>query len=306
MILNFLENRWLEDSNVKETLNKITRLFQHGGTLKKEYSPFGLTESGLNDFRGLNFSRQIMKKVNVENADLSHCCYINSRIEKSIFKNVIFNKVDFTDITDKGNLFENVKFSNCKFNLAGLGYDGSQFINCIFEKVNFTRTIFVRNEFIKSQFIDCKFKGVDFNASSFENCSFKGKLEDVWFRGGYAYPSGNEDFGKAKKNEMKNVSFAEATLIGATFSNLCDLSTIILPKTGNYLIFNDWMARLDRLEKVIKQWPMSERMEAEIFTRSYLIHANAQNWMILNIDELQEDFGVNVGSNIIIELNKST
>jgi fluoroquinolone resistance protein len=219
---------------------------------------------------------------------------------------VIFENVDFKEMSERGNLFHKVNFSNCKFNKAGIGYEGSQYQQCLIEKSSFTKTVFIRGEFVNTQFVLCKLKGVDFNASSFEDCSFVGKLEDVWFRGGYAYVSDDENFGKAKKNQMRNVSFSDAILEGVNFSNGCDLSTIHLPITSNYILFNNWKIRLEHLKEVIKKWSISHRKEAEIFSSSYLVHAKTQDWFIVNIEELQRDFGVDVANIIIIELNRKT
>ncbi|MDD4673996.1 MAG: hypothetical protein PHI03_13790 [Bacteroidales bacterium] len=306
MTSKILKNRWIGNNDAKEALDEIKLLFRNGGMFKNEHSPFGLTKDGLIDFRGIDLRQQQIKKIKIKNIDLSHSQFGNAWIENSVFETVNFENVDFTEISERGNLFHNVKFSNCKFNKAGIGYEGSQYLHCLIEKSSFTKTVFIRGEFVNTQFIDCKLKGVDFNASSFENCSFVGRLEDVWFRGGYAYPSDDANFGKAKKNQMRNVSFSGAILEGVNFSNGCDLSTVQLPSTNNYILFNNWEKRLEHLKEVIKEWSTPQRKEAEIFSSSFLVHAKTQDWFIVNIEELQRDFGVDVASNIIIELNKKT
>jgi len=304
MNYKILKNRWIRDNNAKEALDEIKLLFRNGGMLKNEHSPFGLTKDGLIDFRGIDLRQEKIKKIKIKNIDFSHSQFSNAWIEKSVFEKVNFENVDFTEISEHGNLFQNVKFSNCKFNKAGIGYEGSQYLNCLIEKSSFSRTVFIRGEFVNTQFIDCKLKGVDFYASSFEDCSFIGRLEDVWFRGGYAYPSDDANFGKAKKNHMRNVSFSGAILEGVNFSNGCDLSTVQLPISNNYMLFNNWKKRLEHLKEVIQKWSTSQRKEADIFTNSFLVHAKTQDWFIVNIEELHRDFGVDVASNIIIELNK--
>lgn len=302
MTSKFLQRRWIENRDANRLLDKVKLLFKNGGLLKKELSPFGLV-NGLIDFRGLDLSRQGIQKIEIENADLSQSNFSSAIVEKSIFENVKFDLVDFRDLTDRGNCFRTVMFFNCKHDRAALGYEGTQYVSCRFEKSSFVKSVFIRSEFVNTQFIDCKLKGVDFNASSFEDCRFVGKLEDVWFRGGYAFPSDVATFGKAKKNQMQNVSFTDATLEGVDFSNDCDLSTIKIPRTGSYLLFDKWPDRLERLKTIVKEWPTSQRKEAEIFLNSHLVHAKTQNWSIINIEELQEEFGIDLTSNIIIELN---
>ncbi len=301
-----LKDRWSENNNAKKVLTEIKLLFRNGGMLKDEHFPFGLTKNGLIDFRGIDLRQQQIKKIKIKNMDLSHSQFSNARIENSIFETVIFENVDFTEISERGNLFYKVKFLNCKFNKAGIGYEGSQYRHCLIEKSIFIKSVFIRGEFANTQFIDCKLKGVDFNASSFEDCSFVGRLEDIWFRGGYAYPSDDANFGKAKKNQMRNVSFSNAILEGVNFSNGCDLSTIQLPDNNNYIFFNNWGKRLENLKEVIKEWSTPQKKEAEIFLNSFIVHAKKQDWFIINIEELQRNFGVDVASNIIIELNKKT
>lgn len=304
MTVKYFKSRWFNTEAASLAFEKIQKILKNGGRLKKEDTPFGSTEANYADFRGIDLSQQRVKKLNIERADLSHSSFNNSWIENSTFEDVLMEKANFEEISDHGNLFKNVTFNKTKFNKASIGYMGSQYIRCKFENSSFSRTSFVRGEFINSKFIDCKLKGVDFDASLFEDCSFIGKLEDVWFRGGYGYSSDEKEFGKAKKNRMKNVSFEDAMLEGVNFSNECELSTVIPPKLGNYKLFNNWANRLECLKNEIVNWSTNQRVEAEIFINSYLAHAKTQDWFLLNIEEIQRDFGIDIASNIIIVLNE--
>ena len=304
MTIKQLKNRWSESQENHSAYIKILKRLKRGGILKKQYSPFGTTENDYTDFRGLDLSKRLIKKIRVENADFSHSNFYGAWIEKATFINVIFNKVDFTEITDKGNQFNKVEFLNCKFNRAGMGYNGSQFIDCLIENSSFIRTAFTRNEFINTQFKNNNLKEVDFNASSFDNCTFVGKLEDVWFRGGYPLSSDIKMFGKAKKNIMKNVSFEKAILKGVDFTNDCDLSTIKLPLTGNYLIYKKWDYKLEVLKNKIIEFPENQRKEAKIFVDSELVHSKTQDSSLLNIDDLRQEFGVDLANNILDVLNE--
>jgi hypothetical protein len=300
----FLKSRWFESQEASSALGRIKQILNSGGILKKEHTPFGVIENSLSDFRGLDLNGLKIKGFKTENSDFSNSNFNNSWIEKSTFINVKFDRVDFTEISDSGNLFNKATFFNCNFNKAGIGYEGSQYLNCIFDNSIFTKAVFIRSEFNNSQFINCKLKGVDFNASSFEKCIFIGKLDAVWFRGGYSLSSDIKEFGKAKKNQMLDVSFEKAILEGVNFSNECDLSRVTPPVTGNYQIFNDWKDRLEYLKTKIADWPVSQKKEAEIFANSYLVHAKTQDWFLINIEEIQQEFGIDVATNIIITLNK--
>ena len=76
---------------------------------------------------------------------------------------------------------------------------------------------------------------------------------------------------------MKNVSFEEAVLEYPTFSNNCDLSSVKLPKTGNYKFFDFWEKRLEHLYSKANQWSKNEQKEAEIFAKVRLVHAKKSN-----------------------------
>jgi uncharacterized protein YjbI with pentapeptide repeats len=304
MTARYLKNRWFDDQNAHYALIKIMKVLKRGGTLKNNYSPFKTLKNNYADFRGLDFSKYKIKKLKIKGADLSYATFCGSRIDKSTFENIIFNNVDFSNITDTQNLFKKVNFLKCKFDRSMLGYGGSRYVESKFEDSSFKRTGYVRAEFVNTQFKDNKLNGVDFYASSFENCSFIGKLADVWFRGEYPLLSDTKTFGKAKKNQMKNVSFEKAILEGVNFSNNCDLSTIKKPITGNYKIFSRWLERLKRLKNKIIEFPEEQRREVEIFAKSYLIHAKTQDWFLLNIEEEQKDFGKNIVNKIITILNE--
>lgn len=301
MSAKHLKSRWLSNSTA---LNKISQIITKGGELKKELSPFGLLSNGYIDFRGIDLSKRRFAKMKIQNVDLSYSNFQDTWIEKSVFSNVLLEKTDFSGITDKDNVFNNVFFINCKLNNSGIGYRGTKYINCTFDNDNFSNAVFIRAEYNNSTFLNCNFKNIDFNASSFESCKFTGNLYGAWFRGGYTYPSDEKEFGFAKQNKMENVSFEEAILKGVNFSNECNLSTIILPKTGNYKLFNNWKCRLEKLKETIQTWPELEKKEGEIFINSYLVHAKTQEWFLLNIEEIQQDFGIDVARNIIIALNE--
>ena len=56
-----------------------------------------------------------------------------------------------------------------------------------------------------------------------------------------------KEFGYAKQNKMLNVSFKDAILHDVTFSDNCDLSTVLFPKQGMYLFFDNWNEQLDMI-----------------------------------------------------------
>jgi fluoroquinolone resistance protein len=301
---NYLKNRWLENHSLNLNKKKILQIIEEGGILNKEFTPFGVTSEGLADYRGIDLGEVEIKNVRIENADFSSSSFKSSRIENSVFEKVFFKNVDFEDMLENNNLFSNTKFMNCRLTKAGIGYGGTNFSACIFNNTNFLKSVFIRGEFTNCKFIDCNLRGVDFNGSSFDDCSFSGKLLDIWFRGEYALKSEVKEFGKNKKNKMFNVSFEEAILEGVNFSNDCDLSTILLPKSGSYQLYDNWKCRLENLKSVSLNLDTNIRGECEIFVKSYLVHAKNQDWFLINIAELQKEFGHDLTNIFLNGLNK--
>lgn len=296
MRIKNLKNRWRANS---DALNNILNTAENGGYIGKRHSPFEALTNDKNDLRGIDLSQKLIKNLSVENSDLSFSNFRSSRIENSVFKQIVFEKTDFSEISDVGNLFDNCLFLSCKFKNAGIGFDGSIYSNCLFKSSSFVNTVFIRSRFSSTKFINCKIDNIDFNASSFENCNFTGKLENVWFRGGFALASDKKEFGEPLENLMKNVSFENSVLVGVNFSNGCDLSTITLPKKGNYQLFKNWLEKLKYLENSIVKWDKSEKIEAEIFVRSYMVHAKNQNHFLINVEEIRDEFGIELASKII-------
>ena len=151
---------------------------------------------------------------------------------------------------------------------------------------------FIRAEFVDTDFINCRLKNIEFNASSFENCKFDGVLDNVWFMGTFPLKSLAEQFGQSKPNKMENVSFENADLIDLTISDGCDLSTVKLKNNGRYFKFDRWLDRLRALEKAIATWEDgNSKKEADRFVKVSLIHAQNQDWEILNLDDLEKHYG---------------
>ncbi len=232
---------------------------------------------------------KILKRYHVEKGDFTGSSFHDCWIEDCVFEGAYFEKTNFTEMTDHGNVFNDCDFIGCKFNNAVLGYKGTKFINCRFTNCNFTRTLFIRGEFVGAVFINCKMKGIDFNASSFEECIFEGELNDCWFRGGFSTQLEMKKFGIPKVNKMENVSLEKVDLIDLTFSNNCDLSTVKLNNNGSYLKFDKWLRRLDFLQERSIIFSEDERERVLFFVKIFRSHALSQDWYILNINDVARD-----------------
>ena len=191
-------------------VQEVIDLFQYGGILDKSYSPFGFINDKI-DLRGFPLpSARPIRNYRISHADFTEASFDNAWIEGCQFDDTIFDKAFFEGVRDHGNQFSNCSFIKTNFRCAGIGHKGTSYQNCLFEKCKFAKTGFVRAEYDNCIFNSCNLKGVDFNASSFNKCEFIGKLDDVWFRGGYGYQSFYDDFGIPRKNKMKNVSFKKS------------------------------------------------------------------------------------------------
>ena len=119
---------------------------------------------------------------------------------------------------------------------------------------------------------------MDFQASNFENCEFIGNLDNVWFRGGFPTESFKKEFGNAKQNKMLNVSFEDAILHDVTFSDNCDLSTVLFPKQGKYLFFDNWDEQLDLImNECTANKSMTIRNDIVSFVEIHKVHSANQS-----------------------------
>jgi hypothetical protein len=267
-------------------------------------SPFGL-KNGYEDFRGLTFPRGL-KLINgkYENLDLSSAVFTNTWVEKNNFTKVIFYGTSFSEISDHGNKFLNCHFEKTDFRGAGLGYLGTNYSNCHFVQCNFSKAVFIRAVFFGCTFENCKMKNVDFNASSFQDCIFKGRYDDIWFRGDYKFPDGRSQFGEPLLNRMDRVSFEEAELHRLAFSQGCSLDSIIIPKNGSYtFVKKDWRRVLLGLEHQAALLPPALGKEIGIFTSVYLVGSDKQDQYLLNNKDIVDDFGKDAADIIIDALS---
>ncbi|MFN8395773.1 MAG: pentapeptide repeat-containing protein [Bacteroidia bacterium] len=295
-------DRWNENEVNVSALRQILALISKGGILGPNYSPFPLV-NGRIDMRGIDFTRHKWKSVVAIGVDFSGCTLSYCWVEECRFENCLFEKTEMIQRTDHANKFVDCDFVRSKCNQMGFGNRGSQFAHCRFDQCNLTRANFYRPEFDWCVFSNCKLNGLDFWGSSFENCAFAGKVEDVWFRGGYPLPGMEKEYGVPRKNRMLNVSFADAEVIGGTFSDGCDLSTILLPQKGNYRLYSGWRQRLERLPSIYENWPPMEKREADIFMHSHLSHAIRQDWYLLNVDQMRKEYGQELFDKLLHEMD---
>jgi hypothetical protein len=98
---------------------------------------------------------------------------------------------------------------------------------------------------------------------------------------------------------MRKVSFANAELREVEFSHHCDLSSVVLPLEGDYRLYPSWRTHLEHLRESSKEWPSSDRAEAQVFVKSNMVHVQNQDSYLLNCDDVKREFGVELGTRIL-------
>lgn len=292
--MNRLVERWRGNEG-RIALRKIIRALCKGGEFDRSLTPFGeygeLLDLRGAPLRGLNLVRNEVNRCTLHDADLSGADFTNCAIEKCVFQNVQFDEADLCGTVHRGNRFLNCSFIKTYFIQAGIGFDGNHFERCRFERATFTRCGCVRGEFDDCEFISCNLKGMDFSASSFVRSRFAGRVEDVWFRGGYGFPGEAEEFGAPRPNRMDHVSFTDALLWDPTFSDNCDLSTVAPPLDGKHIVVSGFREGLMRVVNAKAKWQGPVREKADLFCEVFRTHSLTQDWYIFNIENERERYG---------------
>ena len=220
-------------------------------SMERPRSPFGVTETGLVDFRGFGYplsddfgkcsvfcvQQQKLNNLEFSNCDFSFCSFSHTTLENCRFQNCVFVGSSLTFANLDGCSMIQCSFRSAKFQGAQIGatyrHPETLFESVIFERCNFARTAFFAPFFRRCTFDHCS-KSLDFQASSFEDTSFSGRYSSLWFSNGWPFKE-DERFGVARPNLMKNVSFLASEVESFTFTHQCPLHDVILPQKGRYL-----------------------------------------------------------------------
>ena len=269
-----------------------------GLSLKKKDNKWDLTNISIpeakiaDQFVYKNYSVKVpqelfhFNEVLLLDVDLSHSKLDFSVWENCTFDNVVFNKASLKNVKWIGCQFKNVVFENANLmdSLLG-GYDrlnSGNFYKVVFLKTNLRRTYYAFPKFEYCEFNYCDLKEVNFNGSRFFYCSFKGKLDSVFFCG---YPQDLPDdiLLKLKENEvfnpMNSVDFSQANLFGVSFSNYIDLSRCIFPNSDNYLFIKNFPKTFEIAKEYIRlKWKGNEKeISLNLIDNIYLDKMNLNN-----------------------------
>lgn len=281
----------------KDFVDRLTLMGRSGNGFSVSESPFGVTEEGILDLRGLRIAEKAeLRRVAFSPADFGAASWKGAWLERCTFNNAKFDGAGFQKVAELGNEFIDCCFLKSSFREAGLGYKGSRFVTCTFDGVDFSRASFIRPEFDGCAFYHCKLDGCDLNGSSFEQCRFVGSLRNAWFRGGFAHPNDVSRYGQPRANQMTDVSFESACLRDVTFSNGCNLASVKPPTDGHHQLIARWPEKLKDLLGWAQGWPSAASKAANAFATTNLVHARTQDWFIINRDDLEDEFGSEVAA----------
>jgi fluoroquinolone resistance protein len=284
-------DRWNGGSG-REFVHRLVASGRSGNGFSVSESPFGTSECGLLDLRGLRLPEKAeLRRVSFAPANFCASSFKRVWFEGCDFRDSVLDSVSFQKVAEHGNSFTNCVLLKASFREAAIGYKGSRFQRCTFDRTDFSRAVFIRPEFDECAFYHCKLDEADLNGSSFNRCRFVGELRRVWFRGSFAHPNDVGRYGRPRHNNMVEVSFENASLRAVTFSNDCDLSSVFPPTDGRHALVDGWRGKLTDLELQCGSWPEHQRKAALAFASTNLVHAQTQNWSIINRDDLENEFG---------------
>lgn len=152
-------------------------------------TPFGMTEGGLHDLRGIRL-RGAINRLSIARVDLAYsemgtdgqlgggfnaaaCRFDSCRYESTLdgtFEDCTFIEARLARCTIR-KVFRTCNFSNARMEyVAG---DGLLFESCDFSDTNLRRAQLYRCEFIRCRFSGTKFRGAALTGSRFVECTFE-------------------------------------------------------------------------------------------------------------------------------------
>ena len=297
-----LKKRWNTDPGCA-FVKHLEGLGRSGHGYEIRESPFGVVpETGRLDLRGFAFPEATfltdMRRLTFRFTDFTGGVLKRTHIEGSTFSDVLFDSCSLRNIAEIGNTFEKCTFRSVSLRGAVLGYRGSRFTQCHFDQADFIQAGFIRPEFDDCDFVNCTFSGIDFKAASFERCEFRGEVRGVWFRGGFPSRSLEEQWGIPRPNKMTGVSFQKAKLFELTFSDGCDLSTVVPPDDGRHALFDRWPEHVETVFEQSRAWQEPCRRQGEVFYIAFETHAKNQDWYLIGVDDVMNQFGKECGMKI--------
>jgi uncharacterized protein YjbI with pentapeptide repeats len=303
-----LKKRWNIFSDSEEVFRK---------TRKFSVSPFGRTEEGLLDFRGLPLTSSLI----IENDPGAGWC---SEAHRADISDADFSESSWQGFDLEHSTLERCRFSKAKF-VGNLFFRETCFTGCVFEDCSFRDVRFVDSKIEKTHFRKLKVKTskqLNFIAAKIDGCSFEGTMRKISFSMGAVSSISHTSFsgtltdctfwghpevilldaekgiyGKIPPSEVDNrmdgVDFSKASLILCSISNsYCYLDKVIPPAPENNCIALLNAAFYDRLTDLLTQeMPPALAEEAVSFTELFFKPHVCTPYGVMGPHDFVKDFG---------------
>jgi hypothetical protein len=145
---------------------------------------------------------------------------------------------------------------------GAFGYlDQSIYLDCRFDGADLTQIAPGRARFERCQFTNVRIRDWFTSYASFVDCVFAGRIERSTFAGRWGIGLPQEQ-GHAP-NEFHGNDFSRANMVDTSFRYGIDLLLQILPGPPQYVLLDQWPARVARARELVRsQFPGSEREKA--------------------------------------------
>lgn len=210
---------------------------------KNPQSPFGLTDSGLADLRGLLVKEPlILNGQTISGLDLSF-----ASVSKLLCIQCEVTECTF-DYAKMALLSNSTSIANSSFREAGLLTSGSagsaKFLNCDFRGSNLTGSTFKEGEFDGCDFSKAILGKIEFGVCRIKKSLFSGTLEKCFFRG------------LLEECDLREATFLDCAFYGAELRN-CQLS-------DHALLFKDWQNTRARICEGIESSQLSNSAKSAL------------------------------------------
>ena len=214
--------------------------------------------------RSYNFNDIDFSYAEMSSAVFKQCSFVNCLFDHTKARGIEFSDCDFAAC----------EFLNSDFSYAymstNIGSKAGSFINCNFFKVDLRESTFTFPLVEDCIFEDCKLLATNFDGSRMKNINFKGKVDSPWFNGFSTRADKsvlwvfNRIDPREFPNEMINVDFSDAELIGAAFGHGIKLDNCIFPKDDDMYLYvhNIQTVYPKAIEIISKEWESHDQRVA--------------------------------------------
>lgn len=227
--MNDLVRRW--DTNQKALVLASLK----GGL--SPLSPFGKTEEGLVDLRGLQLEEPLLlNELSADGLDLSFSRIPKMLCVRSNFVNCSLRKAKVL-LLSNGSIFENVDFSHADISKSASG-SATKFIDSSFKFSNLTGGGFKQGFFENCDFSNATLNMVEFGECDISDSVFDGVLNKCFFRG------------SVNRCDFRSVAFIDCAFYGV------ELNDCLLSKDA--ILFKNWVEDCVRICRGAKGATMSD------------------------------------------------